>query len=141
MESKMKDRTLISRKLFINSLTGIGAGIFGWLWFRLSASQEARENQTEFRHNADISIGISHFGKYYLYRKGKSVHAFSTKCTHAGCLIGKANGGILQCACHGSQFDAATGNPLKGPAIKPLQELECQFDSYSNQWIVKLHTV
>ncbi len=134
----MKNRKTITRKLFIQILAGIGTGLFTWIWYKLSEFQDAKESQSEFRHNADIPLGTSYCGKYYLYRKGNSVHAFSTKCTHAGCLIGKSNTGILQCNCHGSQFDAETGKPLKGPAIKPLRELNCLFDPSSGQWIVKL---
>ncbi len=84
-------------------------------------------------------MGISFFEKYYLYRTDNSIRAFLTKCTHAGCRIGANTGNLLQCNCHGSQFDAKTGNPLKGPAIKPLQEIECQFDEKSGQWVVRLH--
>ena len=34
-----------------------------------------------------------------------------------------------------SRFDAETGKSLKGPAIKPLQEFECQFDDENGQWV------
>ena len=137
----MKNQKLIARKQFIQILVGIGTGLFAWIWFRLSQFQNDKETQLIFRHNTDIPLGTSYFGKYYLYRKGNAIHAFSTKCTHAGCLIGKSNAGILQCSCHGSQFDAATGKPLRGPALMPLQQLDCQFDPKSGQWIVKLQPI
>jgi Rieske Fe-S protein len=47
--------------------------------------------------------------------------AFSARCTHMGCTV-KPSGAKLQCPCHGSQFDALTGEVQKGPAEKPLAD-------------------
>ena len=131
---------LVSRKIFIRSTAGISLGFAFWIWQRISRFQTGREKRGEFRHGKDIPLGISFFGKYYLFRFNDSIRAFSTTCTHAGCRIGKGNGNSLQCNCHGSQFDGSSGKPLKGPAIKPLLELECDLDPVSGQWIVKLFT-
>ena len=131
---------VLSRKSFVKIIAGICTGSFLWSWYNLSKDQVQKENQSEFRHSEDISLGISYFGKYFLYRTTDSVVAFSTICTHAGCRIGKSNSGILQCECHGSRFDAATGRPLKGPAIHPLRQFDCRFDSRTGEWIVKLQT-
>ncbi len=135
----MDQQPILSRKSFIRILTTVGTGFFLWIWYRLSDHETSKENREEFRHKEDIPMGVSFFGKYYLYRKDESVLAFSTICTHAGCRIGPSNSRTLQCSCHGSRFDAATGKPLKGPAIHPLQELDCRLDSNTGQWIVRLH--
>jgi cytochrome b6-f complex iron-sulfur subunit len=45
--------------------------------------------------------------------------AFSAICTHLGCTV-TAAGKQLDCPCHGSQYNAATGAVLRGPAPKPL---------------------
>jgi Rieske Fe-S protein len=128
----------ISRKLFVRSLAALCLGFMVWIWYRLSSFQTEREGRMEFRHGNYIPLGISYFDKYYLYRTKNSLRAFSTTCTHAGCLIGNGDETSLQCNCHGSRFEAATGNPLKGPAIKPLQEFECRFDEKTGQWVVRL---
>lgn len=119
-------------------MAGLGTGLFGLTWYRLSKVESGKELQTEFRHHADIPLGVSYFGKYYLHQSDKGLRAFSTKCTHAGCRIGKEHGGLLACSCHGSQFDAATGQPVTGPALKPLQELECYFDKNLGQWVITM---
>jgi Rieske Fe-S protein len=47
---------------------------------------------------------------------------FSAVCTHMGCTVAPA-GAQLNCPCHGSQFNALTGQVLRGPAASPLPEI------------------
>ena len=131
----------ISRNTFFRITSGLILGLIGWIWYRLSGFQIEHENQMEYRHGLDLPMGLSYYEKYYLFRSDQSVRAFLTKCTHAGCRIGLGTATTLQCNCHGSQFDAKTGNPVKGPAIKPLQEIECRFDEKNGQWVVRLNPV
>ena len=44
----------------------------------------------------------------------------SAICTHGGCTVGADGGTRLLCPCHGSEFDATTGEVRKGPATRPL---------------------
>ncbi|GAA1832161.1 ubiquinol-cytochrome c reductase iron-sulfur subunit [Agromyces salentinus] len=50
------------------------------------------------------------------------VVAFSAICTHQGCTVAAA-GGELDCPCHGSKFDSATGAVINGPAQEPLRAI------------------
>lgn len=45
-----------------------------------------------------------------------TARAFSAVCTHQGCLVDSVADGTINCPCHGSKFDAATGEPVAGPA-------------------------
>jgi cytochrome b6-f complex iron-sulfur subunit len=47
------------------------------------------------------------------------IRAFSALCTHKGCKVQPA-GKELNCPCHQSNFDAATGAVITGPATSPL---------------------
>ena len=51
--------------------------------------------------------------------KGKFL-GFSAVCTHQGCTVATVEGGTINCPCHGSKFDIATGKPVAGPAPAPL---------------------
>lgn len=130
-------KTSISRKTFFRVLSGLVIGFVIWIWHSLMRFQEVKENNREYRHSKDIPMGVSFYEKYYIVRNNEAVRAFSTTCTHAGCRIGKGSETIMQCVCHGSQFDAVTGKPLRGPAIKPLAELDCRFDEKTEQWVIR----
>lgn len=59
-------------------------------------------------------------------KKG-TVMAFSAVCTHQGCIV-KPAGAELHCPCHGSIYDAATGEVKHGPAPLPLPEVSVRVD-------------
>lgn len=53
-----------------------------------------------------------------------SWYAVEDRCSHAGCAFSEdaeVDGPRIVCNCHGSEFDLRTGEPLTGPAIRPVQ--------------------
>ncbi|EHR51587.1 Rieske Fe-S protein [Saccharomonospora marina XMU15] len=56
------------------------------------------------------------------------VAAFSAICTHRGCKV-DPQGAQLHCPCHGSVFDAFTGEVRQGPADQPLPEIGVRIDN------------
>jgi cytochrome b6-f complex iron-sulfur subunit len=57
-----------------------------------------------------------------------SAACFSAICTHQGCTVAPA-GRHLQCPCHGSVYDAATGAVISGPAPRALDRIPVVVDS------------
>jgi Rieske Fe-S protein len=51
-----------------------------------------------------------------------TVVCFSAICTHQGCVVAAA-AKEFDCPCHGSKFEAATGNVLHGPALTALDKI------------------
>lgn len=58
---------------------------------------------------------------------GDDITAFSGYCTHQGCAVAKKDD-QLDCPCHGSAFDAKTGEVLQGPASSPLPAVTVTVD-------------
>ena len=52
--------------------------------------------------------------------KAGEFKAFSAICTHKGCTVAGVANGTISCPCHGSKYDAATGQVTGGPAPSPL---------------------
>jgi nitrite reductase/ring-hydroxylating ferredoxin subunit len=54
------------------------------------------------------------------------IHAWDDTCTHQGCSLaeGELDGTIVECPCHGSQFDILTGEAVQGPATEPVDVFE-----------------
>lgn len=48
--------------------------------------------------------------------------AFTAICTHSGCVVASVSDNTIQCDCHGSTYDAATGEVTNGPATEALAE-------------------
>jgi 3-phenylpropionate/trans-cinnamate dioxygenase ferredoxin subunit len=42
---------------------------------------------------------------------------------------GKLNGNIVECPCHGSNFDVKTGKVVRGPAIQPEPKYEVKIEN------------
>ena len=49
-----------------------------------------------------------------------NLHAFSATCTHQGCTVASVRNGVIECPCHGSRYNANTGQVVRGPAVAPL---------------------
>jgi Rieske Fe-S protein len=55
---------------------------------------------------------------------GKGLVAYSDVCTHLSCAVVYERDGKLHCPCHDGLFDAATGNVLAGPPLRPLPMIQ-----------------
>jgi Rieske Fe-S protein len=134
----MLDRK-ISRKAFLSSASIIPLAVVVYLWEQMIRRLESgRVSRKAIRVSNDLQKGVTFFDGFYLYSDNATTRAFSSTCTHAGCLLTKEENGLILCPCHGSGFEASTGRVLKGPALKPLKPLICRIDQDSNEWIVFL---
>jgi nitrite reductase/ring-hydroxylating ferredoxin subunit len=58
-------------------------------------------------------------------------YAIGNRCTHMGCMLsnGKLKGNIVECACHGSNFDVKTGKVVRGPALTAEPKYEVKIEN------------
>ncbi len=66
------------------------------------------------------------------------LHAWDDVCTHQQCSLaeGELDGTIVECPCHGSQFDIMTGEAVQGPAVDPVDVFEVREEDGSLQVLV-----
>ena len=72
----------------------------------------------------DGGLVLADEGVVLVRGEGEEVHAFSATCTHQGCPVSEVTAGRIVCPCHGSAFDAATGEVVAGPAPSPLSSVD-----------------
>ena len=70
-----------------------------------------------------IGMGRSRRTRVTLANVAGTLYAIDDTCTHRGCSLGdgKLDGSTVQCACHGSRFDVASGAVVRGPAEDPVR--------------------
>lgn len=79
---------------------------------------------SELRAGESRTVALNHRPVIVLRTADGSLRAFDATCTHLGCTVQyDAPRGVLHCACHGADFDAATGTARRGPATRPLAAL------------------
>lgn len=114
-----------NRRNFIKLLY---AGLFAALllvWNKLTQNHiKAQEAKTRILP-LNINKPVSFHNKYIVFNKDGETKVYSSHCTHLGCKIHEFRNGRLICPCHGSEYDL-NGIPLKGPAFKPLPQIEAQ---------------
>jgi cytochrome b6-f complex iron-sulfur subunit len=65
--------------------------------------------------------GVLLTADFILFDRNDHCWALSRTCTHLGCKLNyHEEKNILECPCHNSQFEAETGEVLRGPAEKKL---------------------
>jgi 3-phenylpropionate/trans-cinnamate dioxygenase ferredoxin component len=82
---------------------------------RLASVSSIAEGRVAAFKAEDREIAVANVGGAY--------YAFNDICTHRRCSLadGELDGTILTCICHGSRFDVATGEVVRGPAQRALE--------------------
>jgi len=66
-------------------------------------------------------------------------NAFNRVCTHLQCLVNyDPNSETLQCPCHGSVYDAHSGDVISGPAPRALPVIDLEVDSDGTVYAVNV---
>lgn len=132
----------VTRRRFL----GMVVGFFGFLWSLMAAypifrylsapktpGADSSVTSLTVAPAADIPVGTGRnfqFGSIpaiLTHTEEGEFHAFNAICTHLGCTVQyREDMDRIWCACHGGQYDPATGDNLAGPPPKPLAELKAE---------------
>ncbi|MEX0785507.1 MAG: chlorite dismutase family protein [Dehalococcoidia bacterium] len=101
---------------------GAPVGSAGDGWTRVAAMSELPEG--------GASVVYFQGEQVALFNVGGRVYAIGNRCSHAnGSLAeGKLDGAAVTCPLHDSQFDLATGEPLRTPAQRALPTYDVKLD-------------
>lgn len=115
----------ISRKKFLKGVSLILLIPLFRIWqVTVDRKKEETSSQShEITIRSNLPDGVHFFGNVILIKSGTAMNLFSSKCTHLGCQINKAENDRLICPCHGSEYDF-DGKPMKGPAVNPLTKID-----------------
>jgi Rieske Fe-S protein len=129
--STLGEQKVSTRKDFIRLGSALGVVSVAGFSALVACSDTASEGQVIARVS-EVPLGAAvEFRDDYSGDRAVLVHieggqfvAYSVVCTHQGCVVVYRDGELV-CPCHGSVFDPARGAAaVRGPAQKPLQELE-----------------
>ncbi len=72
--------------------------------------------------SGDIKLVEAHGEMIVLLNVGGELYAINDECTHSACSLsdGSLEDDVIECACHGSQFNVKTGDVQAGPADEPV---------------------
>jgi len=131
----MTNKQKISRKNFFKVIAAIISIPFTVLWFTGTKRVISTAKKKKILVPQNLSDGITFLESAIIKKDGKSLTAFSSKCTHLGCKINSTVNDNLVCPCHGSKF-SFDGIPQNGPATVPLNKLEIVKDKSTGELVV-----
>lgn len=128
------ERPCLSRRraLGLASLTAVGGGALAGCGpkdegFGDAAPVRAEDGSVPLADLPENTTTLVNFGGQQPFvaiarGTGEDIRAFSGYCTHNGCALRETED-ELDCPCHGSRFDRASGEVLVGPATRSLPEV------------------
>jgi len=121
----------------LGGLLALILAALGALWHQAAAWRRQAYRKKILRLRRPSTDGVSFHGPVILRRQGEALSALSARCPHLGCLINRAEGDRLVCACHGSRF-SLDGRSQQGPALTDLKSLTIQQEPDSDSIIISI---
>lgn len=84
-------------------------------WIKLAKISDIPDGEIRPFSAGPKKIAVAHIGSEFF--------AIDDACTHAQCSLGEGSlvDGEVECPCHGSRFDVATGEVRALPATTPIR--------------------
>lgn len=107
------------------------------LWDQLVKSENQLAENKIVKVPFDPNRKITFHEDFIILNDDDQTQVFSSHCTHLGCVINQSKNEQVLCPCHGSAFDK-NGQPINGPAVKPLEKLAFSINKDLQQITVEL---
>ena len=80
--------------------------------------------------SGDIKLVEADGNMIVLLNVGGELYAIDDECTHTACSLsdGSLEDDVIECPCHGAQFNVKTGDVQEGPANEPIPTYPVQVD-------------
>ena len=91
-------------------------------WVKVGSAGEVPDGEVMAYTAGDRQVAIANVDG--------DLHAFDELCTHQQCSLaeGDLDGTVIECPCHGSQFDVTTGEAVNGPAVDPVDVFQTKVE-------------
>ena len=126
-----------NRRSFLKITAGVLFAGFLGLWDKVINTELSASKNKKVSIPFDGTKKVIFTNDFIIVNKQGNLSVYSSHCTHLGCVIKNIDNDKLVCPCHGSEF-SLSGEPLKGPAIKPLEKYDFELDRKHGKIIVKV---
>jgi len=143
-ENKTKNGRRSFLKKVCNFFPLVGLCIMAGVYLIFAFPSQIRKKKDLYVYACDAAelpvLGVRHYyidfplrgktvtKKFFIVNTGKELVAFSSGCTHLGCLINwHRTENTFMCPCHGGQYDMQ-GNVVAGPPPAPLTRLPLKIE-------------
>ena len=89
-------------------------------WVKVGSAGELEDGDMSSYSVGDRQVAIANIDG--------DLFAWDDFCTHQQCSLaeGELDGTVVECPCHGSQFEITTGEVVHGPAAEPVDVFEAR---------------
>jgi 3-phenylpropionate/trans-cinnamate dioxygenase ferredoxin subunit len=89
-------------------------------WVKVGSAGELEDGDMSSYSVGDRQVAIANIDG--------DLYAWDDFCTHQQCSLaeGELDGTVVECPCHGSQFEITTGEVVHGPAAEPVDVFEAR---------------
>jgi len=121
------DKVNFSRRNFFKTVAAIAVATTIGVWDKIVKTELASTVKKNIKFPFNRNKEIAFVENFIVVNEPESTHVYSAHCTHLGCEINEFKEGKFVCPCHGSEY-SKSGDVLRGPAYKPLEQVTYHFD-------------
>ena len=120
-------RKYLSRRTFFKGTLAAASLLVVGVWDKMVKTEVGSNKKGIIRIPFNRNKKVFLANDFIVVNDVNQTKVFSSHCTHLGCAIHEFKEGKLVCPCHGSEF-SLNGEAMKGPAYKPLERMDFEFD-------------